>query len=169
MLFLSFVWLFCDPMNCSPPGSFVHGISQASILEWDAISFSRRSCWPRDWTWVSCIADGFFTMSHKGSHWLNIFASKYPSAQQIQGILFYLICIWLHQVLVSAGRIFSGGMWALSCSMWGLVSWSGIKPRPLHRECRVSHWATREVPKQGIPIHHSADVDFRPRSCQPLD
>ena len=33
----------CDPMNCSPPGSSVHGILQASILEWVAISFSRGS------------------------------------------------------------------------------------------------------------------------------
>ena len=37
------VWLFCDPMDCSPPGSFIHGISWARILEWIAISFSRRS------------------------------------------------------------------------------------------------------------------------------
>ena len=33
---LSHVWLFCDPMDCSPPGSSVHGISQARILEWFA-------------------------------------------------------------------------------------------------------------------------------------
>ena len=33
----------CDPMDCSPPGSFVHGILQARILEWVAISFSRGS------------------------------------------------------------------------------------------------------------------------------
>ena len=46
----------CDSMNCSPPGSFVHGISQARILEWAAISFYRGSFPPRDWTYVSCIA-----------------------------------------------------------------------------------------------------------------
>ena len=38
---LSHVWLFCNPMNSSPPGSFAHGISQARILEWVAISFPR--------------------------------------------------------------------------------------------------------------------------------
>ena len=43
-------------MDCSPPGSSVHGISQARILEWFAISFSRGSSWPRDWTHVSCIS-----------------------------------------------------------------------------------------------------------------
>ena len=51
----------CDPMDCSPPGSSVHGILQARILEWVAISSSRESSQPRDWIWVSCIADGFFT------------------------------------------------------------------------------------------------------------
>ena len=38
----------CDPMDCSPQGSFIHGISQARVLEWVAISFSRRSSRPRD-------------------------------------------------------------------------------------------------------------------------
>ena len=45
----------CNPMNCSPPGSSVYGISQVRILEWVAISFSRGSSWPRDWTHMSCI------------------------------------------------------------------------------------------------------------------
>ena len=44
--------VLCNPMDCSPPGFLVHGISQARILEWVAISFSRRSSPPRDWTWV---------------------------------------------------------------------------------------------------------------------
>ena len=38
----------CNPMDCSPPGSSVHGISQARILEWVAIPFSKGSSWPRD-------------------------------------------------------------------------------------------------------------------------
>ena len=38
----------CDPMDCGPPGSSVHGISQARILEWAAVSFSRGSSQPRD-------------------------------------------------------------------------------------------------------------------------
>ena len=52
----------CDPMDCSPPGSSVHGILQARILEWVAMSFSRGSSQPRDWTWVSCTAGRFFTI-----------------------------------------------------------------------------------------------------------
>ena len=44
-----------DPMDCSLPGSSIQGIFQARILEWVAISFSRASSWPRDWTQVSCV------------------------------------------------------------------------------------------------------------------
>ena len=52
----------CNPMDCSPPGSSVHGILQARILEWVAIPFSRGSSRSRDWTWASCIAGKFFTV-----------------------------------------------------------------------------------------------------------
>ena len=38
----------CDPIDCSPPAFSVHGILQARILEWIAVSFSSRSSWPRD-------------------------------------------------------------------------------------------------------------------------
>ena len=51
----------CDPMDCSLPGSSIHGILQARILEWVAIPFYRGSSQPRDGTWVSCIAGRFFT------------------------------------------------------------------------------------------------------------
>ena len=43
----------CDPVHCSPPASSIHGIFQARILEWVAISFSRGPSWPRDRTPVS--------------------------------------------------------------------------------------------------------------------
>ena len=48
-------------MDYSPPASSVYGVSQARILEWVAISFSRGSSQPRDQNSVSCIANGFFT------------------------------------------------------------------------------------------------------------
>ena len=51
-----------DPMDCSLPGFSVHGIFQAIVLEWIAISFSRRSSRPRDQTRVSCIVDRHFTV-----------------------------------------------------------------------------------------------------------
>ena len=44
-----------NPMGCSLPGSSVLGISQTKILEWVAISFSRKSSWTRDWTHIFCI------------------------------------------------------------------------------------------------------------------
>ena len=56
------------PMDYSPPGFPVYGISQASILEWVVISFSRKSSLPRDRTFISCVAGGFFLpLSHGGS------------------------------------------------------------------------------------------------------
>ena len=53
----------CNPTDHSPPGSSVHGILQARTLEWLAVSFSRASFWPRDWT---CSSGGFFTMEPPG-------------------------------------------------------------------------------------------------------
>ena len=55
-----------DPMDCSPPGSSVHGIFQARVLEWVAISFSRGSSRPRDRTPVSCFAGRFFATEPPG-------------------------------------------------------------------------------------------------------
>ena len=52
----------CDPMDCSLPGSSVHGILQTRILEWVDIPFSKGSSQPTDWTQVSCIAGKFFTI-----------------------------------------------------------------------------------------------------------
>ena len=58
----------CDPMDWSFPGSSVHGIIQARILEWVAMPFSNGFSWPSVWTWVSCFAGRFFTiLSHLGS------------------------------------------------------------------------------------------------------
>ena len=57
------LWLtLCDPIDCSPPGSYVHGVLQARILEWVAMSSSRGSSQPRDQTQVSCIAGGVFAV-----------------------------------------------------------------------------------------------------------
>ena len=53
--------ILCDPIDYSLQGSSVHGIFQARVLEWVAISFSRGSSWPRDWTQVSHITGRHFT------------------------------------------------------------------------------------------------------------
>ena len=56
-----------DPVGHSPPGSFIHRILQARILEWVAFPFSRVSSQPRNWTRVSCIAGRSFTVWASGS------------------------------------------------------------------------------------------------------
>ena len=56
----------CDPMDCSLPGSFVHGISQARILESIAISFSRGSSRPRAQTNISYMSGKCFTTEPPG-------------------------------------------------------------------------------------------------------
>ena len=67
-IYLLLVWkllscvTLCDPVDYSLPGSSVHGILQARILEWVTISFSRGSSRPRDQTQVSFIAGRFFTV-----------------------------------------------------------------------------------------------------------
>ena len=81
---LSPVWLFCDHMYCSHPGSSVHGNSQARTLDRVAISFSRGSSWPRDGTHIFCITGGFFTTEPLGKptkpvHLQVLFLSHYHS------------------------------------------------------------------------------------------
>ena len=59
-----------SPMDCNPPGSSVRAISQARVLEWVAISFSRvffPRCW--DWAHVSCIGRRFFTAEPRGKRY----------------------------------------------------------------------------------------------------
>ena len=67
---LSHVWIFVTPIDCSPPGSSVHGILRARILEkntWRR-SFSMESSWPRDWTHVSCIDKHILYTEPVGKH-----------------------------------------------------------------------------------------------------
>ena len=56
----------CDPIDCSPPGSSVHAILQARMLEWVAMPSSRGSSQPRDQTCISCIGGGSLLLSHWG-------------------------------------------------------------------------------------------------------
>ena len=81
----------CDPMDCSQPGSSVHGILQARILEWVAIPFFTVSLWPRGWTQVSCTAGRFFTIwdTRKAQH-----SPKFPCV-----ILVALQCLSLTALL----------------------------------------------------------------------
>ena len=71
----------CDPMDYSSPGSSVHGILQARILEWVAMPFSRGSIQPRDGTQVSHIAGRFFIILYHSYHslpFLSFFTREAP-------------------------------------------------------------------------------------------
>ena len=73
----------CDPMDCSPPSYSVHGILQARILQWLAISCFRGFSWSRGWTQVSCTAGRFFTI------WAIGVAQCIYNTHSL-----YIICIW---------------------------------------------------------------------------
>ena len=89
----------CDPMDCSLPGSSVHEILQARILDWVAIiPFSRGSSQPRDWTWVSSIAGRFFTVWATGRPKFRIGKHQFPNSQPPPPSLFHS---WLSAVMVS--------------------------------------------------------------------
>ena len=76
----------CNPMDCSLPGPSIHGIFQATVLEWVAISFSRGSSWPGDRTWVSHIAGRCSTLwatrearrQHKGEQNKTVMLGEWP-------------------------------------------------------------------------------------------
>ena len=75
----------CDPKDCSPPGSSVHGILQARILEWVDIHFSRRTSWPRDQTQVSHTTGRFFTVWATRVACLNAEHNNIPFSQEYYG------------------------------------------------------------------------------------
>ena len=70
-----------DPMDCSPPGSSVHGILQARILKWVAMPFFRGSSQPRDQSQVSCTAGKFLTLHLSGGRFLHFLQSQFPYFQ----------------------------------------------------------------------------------------
>ena len=139
----------CDPMDCSLPGSFAHEILQARILEWIAIPFFRESSQLRNWTSVSCIAGGFFTVWNtrealKNKH-LKIF---------INGLHTYMLSHFSHIWLFAT-------LWAVSCQAplsMGFPrqeSWRGCPypppgdlPNPgIEPESPVSlHWQASSIP-----------------------
>jgi len=84
----------CNPVDCSLPGFSVHGIFQARILEWVAISFSRGSSWPRGRTQVSCIVGRRFTLwVTREAHYYKILVI-FPCAVLISSQFIYLFYIY---------------------------------------------------------------------------
>ena len=76
-----------NPRDGCSPGSSVHGIFQARILEWAAISYSRGSSQPRDRTRISCIASEFFTAEPPGKSKLALGASIVLAKKSVQVFL----------------------------------------------------------------------------------
>ena len=83
--------ILCDSIVCRSSGSTAHGIPQARILELVAISSSGGSSWPRDWTWVSCIAGRLFTTS---TTWETMTICKTILLQAIPIYNYYRQCLY---------------------------------------------------------------------------
>ena len=85
----------CDPIDCSLPGSSVHGIFQARVLEWVAISFSRRSSWPRDRTQVSYIVGRRFTVWATSVRWGKCRGSLWGLRWSLQCSAVFLLLVYV--------------------------------------------------------------------------
>ena len=87
----------CDPRDCSPPGSSLHGILQARTLEWVAMPSSRGSSWLRNQTCVSrlsCTAPGFFTPEPQGKPWWTAIAlSSFSELLILKNFLSFVMCL----------------------------------------------------------------------------
>ena len=130
----------CDPMECSPPGSSVHGILQARILEWVAIPFCRGSSPLRNWIQVSHIAGRFFTP------WATQEAQQIASFESESESLSVLFdCLQPHGLYSpwnSPGQ--NTGVGSLS-PLQGLFPTQGSNPGLLHCRWIFTSWATRKV------------------------
>ena len=109
---LQFIWLFVTLWTVAPPGSSVHGILQARILEWVAIPSSRGSSQPRDWTCIFCIADiSFIAESPEKplrAWYLNVIKWKWWPHMRSQVRLFpwsRLILCYIGEVVESLNRV----------------------------------------------------------------
>jgi len=105
----SIVSTLWDPVDCRLPGSSVHGILQARILECVAIPFSRESFWPRVCTWVSCITGRFFTVWATREAFIIYMAKRIKKSKEIistdLGFSYLLVRKfgWIRGHLVSTG------------------------------------------------------------------
>ena len=102
-------WTLCDPIHYSPPGSSVLGILQTRILEGVAMSSSRASSQSRDWTYLSCIVERFFThwaTWEESIHSIHLIYSRNSANDKLTGFnkthIFLLSCIWQSSLLHSS-------------------------------------------------------------------
>ena len=90
-------------MDCSPPGSSVHGISQARVLEWVTISCSKGSSRPKVQTQVSCLPGRFFTAESAGRLLSEVCRSCLWKQPLLLGV-WYRCCLWVALVNSEASR-----------------------------------------------------------------
>ena len=101
--------LFPMPWTKADKAPLVHGISEARILEWVAISFSRGSSWLRDWTLVSCITSRFLTSEPLGKPIL------WVQDEKIWGTGVLGKMLWSHKLGSGSARIQAVWLQSLSC------------------------------------------------------
>ena len=123
----------CNPMDCSPPGSSVHEIIQARVLEWVAIPFSRGSSQTRHQTLVFCIAERFFT----------IWATGEAHIKAESSILF-LLARWFYPAVYSAALTFHF-FFLIFLSALLLTSYRGARTFNVMFFCLVLHIMTFDI------------------------
>ena len=143
----------CDPKDCSPPGSSVHGILQARIVEWVIIPLSRGFSQPRDQSQVSHIAGRFFTVGATRETQNCIKMTPFSST-----LIFHYYDHYYYLAALGLCR----GVWAPCWSTFSCCpAQTWLSPRGLwnlssptrdwtHNLCTgqqiLKHWTTREVP-----------------------
>ena len=122
----------CDPMDCSLPGSSVHGISQARILEWVAMPSSRGSSRPRDpsrISYVSCIGSRFFTIS--AAREAPVFSQSGASNPRLKTMLLPIACITCCTPLLALlPKLHCLSMVALDSCRSMNPTWARLIPKP---------------------------------------
>ena len=153
----------CDPVDCSLPGSSVRGISQARILEWVAISSSRRSSWPRDGTHVPYIEGGLlhcrrspaflYQLSYQGSAFkVHLFQSVFLPLW----LLLHVSCLW-HLFLLYISFIWRPLSHGLTVFHQALAASSGLLFSAHFNTCcwqkATRFWLTSKVWVCYNPVH----------------
>ena len=115
----------CKPLDYSPLGLSVHRNFQARILKWVAISFSRGSSWPRDWTHVFCvsfIAGGFFTAEPSGKP--HVHQASHPILSHEHSLFSSVICKEFFWFVLHLSYLYGGQRSSVFyCHLYVPLSW----------------------------------------------
>ena len=110
----------CDSVDCSPPGSAIHGIFQAEMLEWVAFFFSRGSSQPQDWTPISCISyAGRWILYHWATWEALLHLQKWESCVlQFWYVFFLCLDFWLR--ILRLNNSYCIHQWFTPFYCWGI-------------------------------------------------